>query len=343
MQEHARRDGLAPAVVLMQLITGKWVSQAISVAAELGVADQLKDGARSSDELAAAVGANEDALYRLLRALTNVGLFQEDAARRFQLTELGQYLRRDVHGNLNGYARFLGEEHMWNAWGQLRHSVRTGEPAFDHVYGEPIFDYVAKAPDVAAVFQDAMTSISGAAGRAIAAAYDFGSVRKLVDVGGGHGFLLATILAANPRLKGVVFDVPHVVEGARQLLRAENLGDRIEVVSGDFFDAVPQGGDAYIMKHIIHDWDDARSIAILRNCHRAMVPGGKLLVVDQVVPAPNEVDFAKLMDLEMLALTPGGRERTADEFRKIFAAAGFTLTRIVPTEAYLSVVEGQAV
>jgi len=326
----------------MQLITGKWVSQAISVIAELRVADHLKNGARSSADLAKAVVANEDALYRVLRALTNVGLFREGANRTFQLTELGQFLRSDVPGNLRGYAQFVGEDHMWRAWGHLLHSVRTGEPAFDHAFREPVFDFIAKSPELAAVINDAMTSISADGARAVVAAYDFRDVRKLVDVGGGHGSMLASILKANPRTKGVVFDMHHAAEGARELLRAEGLVDRAEVSSGDFFEAVPESGDAYIMKHIIHDWDDARAITILRCCHRAMVPGGKVLVVDQVVPPPNEVHFGKLMDLEMLALTGGGRERTADEFRKLFAAAGLELTRIVPTEGPLSVVEGRA-
>ncbi|WP_394843561.1 acetylserotonin O-methyltransferase [Pendulispora brunnea] len=327
----------------MQLITGKWVSQAISVAAELGVADHLKEGARSTADLAAAVGANEDALYRVLRALTNVGLFHEGDGRTFQLTELGQYLRRDVHGNLNGYARFLGEEHMWRAWGDLIHSVRTGEPAFDHTYGQPIFEFVGTCPPLAAVFNDAMTSISAGAAQAVVSAYDFRDVRKLVDVGGGHGYLVATILKAHAQVTATVFDLPHAAEGARQLLQAEKLTQRTVVASGDFFESVPEGGDTYIMKHIIHDWDDVRCNMILRNCRRAVVPGGKVLVVDQVVPAPNEANFSKLMDLEMLALTGGGRERTADEFRKLFAGAGFELTRIVPTEAYISVIEGRAV
>jgi len=343
MTEHARLDAPPPAAVLMQLLAGKWVSQALSVAAELGVADVLKDGARPTTDLAAAVGAHEDALYRLLRALSTVGLFHEGANRTFQLTELGQLLRSDVPGSLRGYARFVGEEHNWRAWGHLLHSVRTSEPAFDHVFGEPAFDCIAKDPKLSAMLNDAMTSISLDGARAVVAAYDFRDVRQLVDVGGGHGFLLASILKANPHLKGVVFDLPHAAEGARSLLRAEGLSDRAEVASGSFLESVPEGGDAYIMKHIIHDWDDARATVILRSCRRAIVSGGKLLVVEQLVSPPNEPHFAKLLDLEMLVLAPGGRERTVDELRKLFASAGFELTRIVPTEGPLSVVEGRAV
>ncbi len=343
MTKDARPDELPPSAVLMQLIAGKWVSQAVCVAAELGIADLLKDGARSSADLALAVDANAEGLYRLLRALSNVDLLHEGAGRTFQLTELGQFLRSDAPGSLRGYARFVGHEHTWRAWGHLLHSVRTGEPAFEHVFGDRVFEHYAKTPELAAVLNGGMTSLSDYEARDVVAAYDFGDVRKLVDVGGGHGFLLASILKANPRLKGIVFDMPHAAEGAKRLLQIENLTDRADVSSGNFFESVPDGGDAYIMKHILHDWDDPRAVEILRACHRGVVPGGKVLVVEVVVPPPNEPHFAKIFDLEMLVLTSGGRERTADELRNLFGAAGFELTRIVPTPGPVSVIEGRAV
>jgi len=328
------------AIELLEMITGKWVCQAIYVAAELGVADLLRDGPRSSAEIAKATSANEDAMYRLLRALSNVGIFTERPGRQFELTELGQYLRSDVPGTLRGFARFVGFDPSWRAWGHLLHSVRTGEPAFDHVFGMTSFEHAAKNPAAAAVFNDAMTSISAMEAMAVAMACDFRGIRKLVEVGGGHGLLLATILKANPEMEGVLFEMPHAIEGAKSLFQKEGVADRCKVLSGDFFESVPEGGDAYIMKHIVHDWDDERSVKILRNCHHAMRPQGKLFVVDAVLPQPNEPHFGKLLDLEMLVLTQGGRERTEQDFRKLYEAAGFRLTRIVPTLAQSSVVEG---
>jgi SAM-dependent methyltransferase len=328
------------AMALLDLITGKWLSQAVYVAAELGVADILKDGPRSSADLARLTSSKEDGIYRLLRALTNVGLFTERAGRQFELTSLGQYLRSDVPGSLRGFARFVGVEPMWRAWGHLLHSVRTGEPAFDHVFGMGVFDYAAKDPATAAVFNDGMTSISTMDAIAVATAFDFNEIRKLVDVGGGHGLLLATILKANPGMEGILFEMAHALEGAKDLFQIEGIANRCKVVGGDFFETVPEGGDAYIMKHIIHDWDDEHSLKILRNCHRAMRPSGKLLLVEAVVPQPNEPHFAKLLDLEMLALTHGGRERTEQEFRKLYETAGFKLTRTVPTLSPSWVIEG---
>jgi hypothetical protein len=329
------------AMILINLTAGKWVSQAIAVAAEFGIADLLKDGPRSAADIARAANVSEDGVYRLLRALGSVGLFAETGERRFRLTPLGKRLRTDSPEAIGGYARFVGHESTWQPWGELRHSVHTGEPAFDHVFAMPIFEYYAKMPQAAAVFDAAMTSISTFESQAVVAAYDFSDVGTLVDVAGGHGLLIAAILKANRKIGGILFDLPHVTAGAPAVLQSRGLVDRCQIVSGDFFESVPEGGDAYMMKHIIHDWDDERAIQILMNCHRAMRPGGKVLIVDAVIPTGNAAHFGKLLDLEMLVLTPRGRERTKLEFQNLLKRSGFRLRRVVPTETHLSVVEGE--
>lgn len=336
----ARAKQASDSMILMNLTAGKWVSQAIAVAAELGIADLLKDGAKSAADIARAVNASEDGVYRLLRALGSVGLFTETGERNFRLTPLGKLLRTDSPEALGGYARFTGHESTWRPWGELRHSVRTGEPAFDRVFAMPIFEYFAKMPAAAAVFDAAMTSISTFESKAVAAAYDFSRISTLVDVAGGHGLLIMTILEANRKMDGILFDLPHVTAGAAALLKSRGVANRCQIVSGDFFASVPEGGDAYIMKHIIHDWDDERATQILRNCHRAMRSGGKVLIVDAVIPPGNAAHFGKLLDLEMLVLTPRGRERTRVEFGNLLRRSGFRLRRVVPTETHLSLVEG---
>jgi len=322
------------------MIHGKWISKAIAVAADLRIADVLRSGARSCTEIAREVGATEDGVYRLLRALSVVGVFAELDGRRFELTPIGEHLRTDRPDSLAGWARFHGHDVTWRSWGRLGDGVRTGEPVFRSVFGMSTFEYLAQTPDAADVFNAAMTSISSTEADAIACDYDFSGISKLADVAGGHGLLLATILRANPQLRGVLFEMPHAIEGARRLFEERAVAPRCEIVSGDFFATAPAGCDAYILKHIIHDWDDERSAAILVNCRKAMTRGGRVLVIEMVVPAPNEPHFGKLLDLEMMAMTEQGRERTAEEFSALFARAGFRLARIVPTRALVSIVEG---
>jgi hypothetical protein len=325
----------------MQMISGVWVTQAIYVAAKLGIADLLKDGAKSSEELANSIAVDAQSLYRVLRALSSVGIFAERENRQFELTPLAEYLKTDVPGSLRAIAiMFGGENWRWQPWGEILYSVKTKKPAFDHVFGMPIFPYLNQNPEAAAIFDQAMTSISAKDIPAIASGYDFSSIKTLVDVGGGHGSLLAAILQANPTIKGMVYDQAAVIAGAKQYLETAGLNGCCEAVAGNFFESVPSGGDAYMMKHIIHDWDDERAIAILQNCHRAMPDNGKLLVVEHVIPPGNEPSLGKFLDLEMLVMSSGGRERNADEFDKLFAAAGFKLTNIVPTQSPLSIIEG---
>lgn len=329
---------LPPPVALMQMVTGYVISQAIYVAAKLGIADLLKDGPKSSDELAKVVGADARSLYRVLRSLSSVGVFAETSDKSFALTPLAELLRTDVPGSLHAMAVWMNEPFHWRVYEEMLESVKTGKLAFEHVFGMEPFPYFVENPEVAKIFDDAMTSFSIMTAPAVTAAYDFSSIKKLVDVAGGHGLLISSILKANPGVQGVLFDMPSVIEGAGRLIEEAGVADRCEKVAGDFFEAVTAGGDAYIMKHIIHDWDDERSLVILRNCHRAMTAGGKLLVVEVVIPPGNEPSFGKLMDIEMMLL-PGGTERTEAEYRELFRAAGFELTRIVPTGSPVSVIE----
>ena len=325
---------------LLEMIAANRITQAIYTAAELGIADTLKDGPRSAEEVAKAVGASDDAVYRLLRAPASVGLFASRPGRRFELTPLGYFLRADVPGSLREWARFNGHDIMWRPWGQLLYSVRTGTSAFRHVFGANVFDYAAEHADAATALNDAMTALSAIDSAAVAAAYDYSAIETLVDVGGGHGLLLTTILRAHPRLRGILFDLPRVAKGATERLRREGLADRCAVIGGDFFETIPEGGDAYTMKFIVHDWDDARATRILRNCRQVMRGGAKLLVIERVLSATDEPDFGKFSDLQMLVFAPDGRERTETEFRTLYDAAGFELTRVVPTASPLCIIEG---
>jgi hypothetical protein len=315
---------------LRHLLDGYRVSQAIYVMATLGIADLLKDGSQESADLARATGSHAGALDRVLRFLAAVGLFREVAPHRFALTALGAGLRTDVPNSVHPAALNFLDPSSWQSWGELRHSVRTGETAFRHVHGQDRFDYLLGRPDLAAAFNATMTSDTAQSGTAIIQAYDFSGIGRLVDVGGGHGLLLATILRAYPTLRGVLFDQPEVVAGAAALLAGHGVADRCEIVGGDFFAAVTPGGDAYILRQIIHDWDDAQALAILTNCRRAMGPDGRLLVVERVIE-PGAPLALSVLHLDMLMLVNlGGRERTAAEYGALFAAAGFGLTTMVP-------------
>lgn len=325
---------------LVQLIFGKWVSMAVSVAAKLRLADKLATGPKSVADLAAETNTHPESLYRLLRALASVGVFASDEAGKFCLTPVGELLRTGVPGSMRGVADYCGAEWSWKAWGSLLGSVQAGRTAFNEVFGEGCFDYLAKHPDEQAVFDEGMTGFSGAEADAVAAAYDFGTFGTLVDVGGGHGHLLGTILKKTPTLRGVLFDAPHVVAGAK--LATMGVADRCTTAGGSFFEGVPAGGDAYILKHIIHDWNDADCGTILGHIRKVSKPGTKLLVVELVIPPGDVPHPGKLLDLEMLVVA-SGKERTEAEYAALFAAHGFQLTRVVPTQGPASVVEAEAV
>ena len=319
-----------PHVQMLQMISAFWLSRSIYAAAKLGLADLVRERPRTVAELADATETHAQSLHRLLRALASAGVFAEDEAGRFQTTPLAATLERDAPGSMRAFAMTeLGEEH-YPAWGELLHSLRTGETAFDKVFGMPVFDFFARNPENARIFNDAMTGLTSVVNAAVVEAYDFRAFRRVVDVGGGHGGFLTAVLNASPEAAGVLFDSPQVVEGAHALLESQGIAGRCEVVGGDFFEGVPRGGDLYALKWIIHDWDDAQSARILRNVRAAMSDGGRLILVEQVIPPGNEPSLGKFVDLNMLVMT-GGRERTEGEFRALYDAAGFRLTRVVPT------------
>ena len=325
-----------PAVQVLQLASGYWLSRAVYVAAQLGIADLVKDGARSASELAAATQTDPGALYRLLRALASVGVFAESGAREFVQTPLSETLRRDTSGSIRGMVLFLGDHLHWSIYEHVLYSVRTGKRGFDHVMGQAPFEYLSQHPEDARVFDEGMTSMSSTSSAAVAEAYDFSSFRTLMDLGGGNGALLAAILSKYPNLRGILFDSEHVIERARQA--AVLKPGQCEMVHGDFFSSIPSGADAYLFKHVIHDWDDEQALKILQNCRRAISDSGKLLIAEMIVPSGNDPAFVKLLDLEMLMI-PGGLERTEEEFRRLLAAASFRLTRVVPTKAEINVLE----
>ncbi|HVF01819.1 MAG TPA: methyltransferase [Rubrobacteraceae bacterium] len=324
---------------LWRITNGYQVSQTIHVVATLGIADLLTDGPRSADELAEATEAHAPALYRVLRALASIGVFVEQGDGCFALTPLAEYLRTDVPGSLRSWAMLIGRPCHFTSWGHLMHSVKTGEPAFPEVYGTTAWEYRATHPEESEIFDAAMTGLSLAEAEAVVRSYDFSGTGALVDVGGGKGTLLAAILAANPALRGILFDQPHVVADAKDLLERAGVADRCEVVSGSFFEAVPEGADAYLLKSIIHDWDDAAAIEILRKCRAAMADTARLLLVERGIRPANESDPAKFIDLMMLVML-GGRERTAEEYERLYPEAGFKLTNIIPTGSLLDIIEG---
>jgi O-methyltransferase/methyltransferase family protein len=305
---------------LWELVNGFRVSQALYVAATLGLADRVAAEPRSADELAREAGADPDTLYRLLRALASVGVFHEDEDRRFSLTELGEDLRSDSPTSIAGWVAFIGREHIWHAWGELLHSVRTGENAFRHLHGTDVWSYRQEHEEDGRIFDRAMSDLTRHTHQAILDAYDFGRFGTVVDVAGGRGALLVSLLEAYPNLQGVLFDQPAVVSAALA-------HERLRVESGSFFESVPEGSDAYILKWIIHDWGDEESIAILRTCRAAMRDDSVLLLLERIVEEPNRGSATKFSDLNMLVM-PGGRERTVDEFAQLFSAAGLRLSDV---------------
>jgi orsellinic acid C2-O-methyltransferase len=319
--------------VLLQMVFGFFPAQVLYVAARLRIPDLVADGAKSSEELAEATGTHAPSLYRLLRALAYLGILQEAEPGRFGLTELGTPLRSDATDSVWATTLLFCGEGVWRAWGDLLSSVRTGATAFDESSGADPFARFAGDPEASATFNQAMSEGTGRDAPGIIASYDFGQFQTLVDVGGGDGTLIAAILGATPGLQGVLFDTAPGLAQATERLEAAGVGDRCELVEGDFFESVPAGADAYIMKSVIHDWDDERCVTILANCRRAMADGAKVLVVEPVLPPKVEPSFTRLgvimSDLNML-LNTGGRERTEAEFASLLRPARLELTAVVP-------------
>jgi len=328
-----------PAQQVLQVATGYMASSCLYAAITLNVADHLKDGPLSIAELAKKTGSNEEALYRVLRLLASLGVFDEVSPGKFALTPAADLLRTDVPGSLRQMAVFLPDPFHYRIYGNVMHSLSTGKPAADFTLGMPVFQYLEKDQAYSQVFNDAMTAMSAPVAGAAIEVYDFSGIGLLVDVAGGHGEVLMSILRACPSVKGILADVGHVVEGAKPRIASAGLSDRMQAVACDFFQSVPAGGDAYIMKHIIHDWDDERASTILKNIATAMgTKKGKVILLESVIAVGNTPDFGKFIDIEML-LFPGGRERTADEFQSLFARSGFHMTKVVPTKSPLSVIE----
>ena len=331
----------SPRQAVVQMITSYWTAQAIHVAAKLKLADRVKDGPRPSSELAQETGTHPHALYRLLRALASVGVFAEDDQQRFGLTPLAEQLIEQP-GSLYAVAIMMGDEH-YASWGELLYSVQTNQTAFEHLYGKPVFEYLAEHPQQAKIFDAAMTGFHGPETQGMIDAYDFNGIGTLVDVGGGNGSLISIVLKKHPRLKGILYDLPNVIDRARANLAANGVADRCLAVAGSFFESAPPGGDAYLMRHIIHDWNDEQCVTILSHIRKVIPTQGRLLVIEMVIQQGNGQQVAaKFLDLNMLVL-PGGMERTEAEYRALFEKAGFRLERIVPTPTEVSVIEGRPV
>jgi hypothetical protein len=321
---------------MMQLVNGYIVSQALRTVAELEIADRLSSGPKSADELAALTGANAGAIQRVLRALSSIGVFEARAG-RYHLTPLAEHLRRDSPESVWPAAVVLCNE-LYKVAHDLPMSVRTGEGGFSRVYGMEFFEYLSRNPSRGALFDSMMASLHGPETAAIVAAYDFSHLSRLVDVGGGNGDVLRAVLASNPALQGVLFDLPEVTGRADARLADDPVAGRVTFESGDFFRSVPRGGDGYMLRHIIHEWGDAESVEILRRCRDAMASGAKLLVMEEVIPDGNVPSPAKWLDVAFLTVW-SGRERTEEDYRRLFQSAGFSLTRVIPTRTLVSIIE----
>jgi O-methyltransferase domain/Dimerisation domain len=332
-----------PQHVLMQMPLGMWAAQAVATAARLGIADALAQSQpQESTTLARAVGADAAALARLLRALASLGVLAEPRPHQYALTPVGELLRSDLPGSMRDWLIAETDTPHWQAWGRFSEGVRSGQTVVPQVFGMPIYEYYAAHPEDRACFSRAMGNMSALAAQGAVQQYDFSQARHIVDVGGADGSLLLAILDVHPHVRGTVFDQPHVVDAARQAIHAKNHQARCEAVGGDFFQAVPPGGDLYVLKFILIDWKDAEAVLILQNCRTAIIPDGTLLVIEMTIPNDNHPSPAQLLDLNMLVMT-GGQERTQSEYGALLAQAGFHLTRVIPTGSPFHVLEAVAV
>jgi hypothetical protein len=339
MAANDAQAALPPHAQLVQMSTAHWVSHIVFAAAKLGLADHLAKGPMSAEQLAGPTGTHAPSLYRLMRTLAGLGILTEAADHRFTLTPLGEALRTGAPGAARPTILTMASDWLIGGWRELMYSLQTGKPGFDKSLGMPIFDWLAKHPDEASMFSETMIGFHGAEPAAVAA-YDFSGFKTVVDVGGASGNMLAAILARHPNVRGVLYDLPHVVRDAPALLQSRGVADRVSIESGSFFERVPAGGDAYILSHIIHDWTEEQCLTILGHCRKAMTPASRLLIVEMVLPPGNTPHPGKLLDIMML-VGPGGRERTEQEYSDLLRKAGLRLTRVVPTESAVSVVEAK--
>ena len=333
-----------PVQQLMQFGTGYMPAAALYPVVKLGIPDILANGSSTVASLAAKTKTSEDFLYRIMRALSSFGIFAEPEPRTFALTDVSEKLCRNTPGSMRDMVLWMTNPFHFQVWSDMEYAVRTGQNATEHIFGKPCFEVFAPGSEVATEFNNAMTNLSAMTIPRVLDAYSFSGIRTLVDVGCGHGRLLCEILSRYPQMKGIFFDVESVVSGCKDNIDKCSVHDRVRVMHGNFFESIPRGGDAYIMQHIIHDWDDAKALTILTNTRKALegVVDGKLIILDAVVTPGSGPDFKKMLDLEMM-LMPGGRERTEAEFRELLNRAGFKLNRIVPTQSMVAVIEAVVV
>jgi len=331
-------QAVPPHAQLIQMAAASWVAATVYAAAKLGIADHLATGPRSAVELAAATRTHAPSLYRLMRTLAGLGILSERDAQRFALTSLGEALQTGAPGSARATLIAFCGPAFWHSWEEMLYSLETGNTGFEKANGMPLFEYLAQHPEEASYFSEAMVGFHGSEPPAVAAAYDFSGITTLVDVGGATGNMLAAILSRHSGLRGVLFDRPHVVSEAPTLLKARGVEPRVTIEAGDFFTTVPAGGDAYLLSHIIHDWNEEQCLTILGHCRKAIKPGGRLLIVETVLPEGDTPHQGKVQDMVMLVV-PGGQERTATEYATLLEKAGFLLQRVVPSESVVSVVE----
>jgi hypothetical protein len=331
---------LPPPIAMMRFLGGFRIARIIYVVAELGIADLLADGAKTTAELAQATQTHEPSLCRVLRSLASVGIFAEDEYGKFQLTPPAEFLRGDTPGSLRDAVKFLGQDWHWQVWGELPYSIKTGKPAFDHLFGQGLFDFYLD-PEMAKIASNSKASISSRASDSLLANYDFSTTDLVVELGifAGAGSTIIPLLTANPQMKGILCDFKSAIAAAQPAIEQAGLTERCQLVAGNCVETVPSGGDTYILMFVIHNWDDERAIKILQNCRQAMTAKGKLLLVEMIMPEGNAPFVGKLIDLESLLTTPGGRERTEDEYRHLLTEAGFEITRIIPTQTANSIIE----
>ena len=335
-----RIDTESPFWRMRVMVLNQMIPRCLYVAARLDLATRLAGDPKTASALADETEMHGPTLHRILRALASAGVFRETVASRFQNTELSATLRSDVPGSLRPWVLLHGGPTSWRSWGEFEHCAKTGTSAFEHLTGETVFDYLSRQPEQAAIFDQAMAAVTQMASDSIVNAYDFSGIGTLVDVGGGNGAMLCAILESNPKLRGVVFDLPHVGPAARNYIATRQLQDRCTFAGGSFFDSALPAADAYFLQRVLHDWDDEHSVKILRACAQAARPSARVLISEAIVPPGNDPAYAKLIDLHMLVMTHGGRERTPDEYRDLLASSGWTCTRVVSTSSPFSVVEG---
>jgi O-methyltransferase domain/Dimerisation domain len=334
----AKSEAQSPQAQLIQMATAHWVSRLLHVAAQMSLADRLAQGPQTAEELARSTATDAPSLYRVMRTLASLGLFTEDPSHRFSLTPLGEALRTGAPGSVRATVLTMAGDLNTKSLDQLLYSIQTGKTGFEKAFGMPLFEWLGNHPAEASLFSETMVGLHGEEPAAIAAAYDFSKFETIVDVGGASGNLLATIIGHYPEPRGILFDLPHVVRDAPALIKARGLTDRIRIEAGSFFENVPATADAYLLSHIIHDWSEAQCLSILGNCHRAMKPNSRLLIMEMVLPAGDTPHPGKILDIIMLAV-PGGQERTEPEYRALLDKAGFRLMRVVPSESAASIIE----